>query len=323
MVSLPGNSGPEYPRAILSTILYVLQQKPQSTPDDTKAYYRRLIPPLLTKTLTPLVVDGNGASAVLADESVLDITGRLVRIITHELDRDYQEMIVANMFDLFVSHSKTCDIISENAVLVAEQLRPLEKEASPEAAGCTVVFTSVLAAVSREIPLPVDDLPSFLRRIAELAEAPKSPAHRLALLRIVGLVVNKWTTSPADIDQVKQIAQTLLSSITANPSDDKATERLRIVFWIAKALLLRAEKFGMEITLSFVSLLAHPTFGAPASRGFAVLLGEDEFLNRANHAVVRLLCKQQTFAQCVPRIIEGFKAAASGISFFPSSPPGQ
>lgn len=227
---------------------------------------------------------------------------------------------MADMFDLFVSHSKACDMIAETAELVAERFRPLEKEASPEAAGCTIILTSALAAVPRETPLQVDDLPAFLRRIAELAETPKSPAHRLALLRIIGLVVNKWITSSADVGQVKQISQTLLSSITASPSNDKAIENLRVVFWVAKALLLRAEKLGMEITLSLVSLLALPDLGVPASRGFAVLLGEDEFLNRANHAVVRLLYKQRTFAQCVPRIVEGFKAADSGIAS-PSSPP--
>lgn len=311
-----GGSGSEYPRAILSTLLYVLQQKSQSTLDDTKAYYNRLVPPLLTKTIVPLVENGHGVSAVLADDSVLDVTGRLIRIITHALDKEHQDMIVSNIFQLFVNN-KPSNIITEKAELVADRFRPLDKDASLQAAGCTVVMASVLAAVQRDIPLPIKPLPNFIRQIAELAEAPKSPAHRLALLRIIGLVVNKWIKEPIDMEQVKQLTQSLLTSITTNPSDESASEKLRIVFWITKALLLRTEKFGMETTLAFVSLLAHPVFGTTASRGFSVLLDEDEFLNKLNHAVVRMLYKQRTFAQCVPLLVEGFKAADSSTYYPP------
>ncbi|KAF8250485.1 ARM repeat-containing protein [Wilcoxina mikolae CBS 423.85] len=309
-VVLYSGSGPEYPRAILSSILYVLQQKPQSTLDDTKAYYNRLIPPLLTKTVIPLAESGNGVSVVLADDSVLDVTGRLIKIITHAMDKEHQDMIVGNIFQLFVKN-KPSTIITEKAELVADRFRPLDKDASPQAAGCTVVLASVLAAAQREVPLPIEDVPNFLCQVVGLAEAPKSPAHRLALLRIIGLVINKWIKEPTDMEQVKQLTQYLLTSITTNSSDEKASEQLRIVFWITKALLLRAEKFGMETTFTFISLLAHPVFGAIASRGFSVLLDEDEFLNKSNHAVVRMLYKQRTFAQCVPRLVEGFKAADS------------
>lgn len=298
----------------------MLQQKPQSTLDDTKAYYNRLIPPLLTNTIIPLV-SGGDVSAVLADDSVLDVTGRLVRIITRDLDTEKQDMIIVNMFQLFVNYNRPSNVITEKAEIVASKFRPLHKHTSKQAAGCTVVFASVLAAARREISLPVENLSTFLRNIVELAEAPKSPVHRLALLRIIGLVVNKWIKDPADSEQVKKITLDLLASITSSndtASEEALGEKLRIVFWIAKALLLRAEKFGMEVTLSLVGLLNHPVIGATASRGFAVLLGEDEFLNKENYAVIRMLYKQRAFAQCVPKVVEGFKAAES--SKLPSSP---
>jgi DNA repair/transcription protein MET18/MMS19 len=313
-VVLHAGSGPEYPRAILSTILHVLQQKAQSTLDDTKAYYNRLIPPLLTKTIIPLVA-GEGASAVLAEDSVLDVTGRLVRIITHELDAEHQDMIMRETFSLFVNHQPS-GIIAEKADAVAASFRPLDKDASQEVAGCTVILTSVLAASRREIPLPVPSLPDFLRHLISLAQAPKSPAHRLALLRAIGLVVNKWIKDAADMAAVKEQTQALLSSLE-DPT--LQGERLRILFWVATALLLRGEKFGMEVVLRLVELLAHPTLGSTAARGFAVLLGQDEFLNADNFAVVRLLYKQRAFSQCVPEIISQFKSSSSGPS--PSPPP--
>ncbi|KAI5846119.1 RNAPII transcription regulator C-terminal-domain-containing protein [Tricharina praecox] len=314
-IVLHSGSGPEYPRAILSTLLYVLQQKPQSALEDTNVYYNRLIPPLLTKTLVSLVAGGNGDSAVLADDGVLDITGRLVRIITRDLDTQQQTMIVNNILELFVNHNPS-DIITEKADIVANNFRPMLKDADKQVAGSMVIFASVLAAVPRDIPLPVESLVGLLRQTVELAQAPKSAAHRLALLRIIGLLVNKWVKDPADSAQVKEITENLLSSITSTSSplsEEIRGETLRIVFWLAKALLLRADKFGMDVTLSLVDILAHPTFGAIAARGFAVLLSEDELLNKENHAVVRMLYKQRTFATCVPKLVDGFKYADSSI----------
>jgi DNA repair/transcription protein MET18/MMS19 len=300
----------------------VLHLKPQSTLEDTKVYYNRLIPPLLTKTIVPLVA-GGGASAVLADDGVLDVTSRLVRVITRDLDTQHQTMIVSNVFELFVNHSNASNIITEKADTVANNFRPFHKDADTQVAGSTMIFASVLAAVPKDIPLPVNSLLDFLRQTIELAQAPKSPAHRLALLRILGLLVNKWIKEPTDSTQVKELTESLLSSITSSSSplsEETRSETLRIVFWFAKALLLRADKFGMDFTLSLVDLLGHPTFGAMAARGFAVLLGEDELLNKDNHAVVRMLYKQRTFATCVPKLVEGFKDADSSTFLFPPSP---
>jgi len=280
-------------------------------------YYNRLIPPLLTKTIVPLVARSDGVSAVLADDSVLDITGRLVRIITRALDAQQQTMIVNNIFELFVNHNNPSNIIAEKADIVASNFRPLHKDSGKQVASSTMIFASVLAAVPRDIPLPVESLMGLLRQTVELAQAPKSPAHRLALLQIIGLVVNKWIKDPTDSAQVKELTESLLSSITSPSShfsEETRGETLRIVFWLAKALLLRADKFGMDLTLSLVDILAHPTFGATAARGFAVLLGEDELLNKDNHAVVRMLYKQRTFATCVPKLVEGFKDADSSTS---------
>jgi DNA repair/transcription protein MET18/MMS19 len=262
-------------------------------------------------------VDGQNASVVLAEDSVIDITGRLIHIIVKELDAEQQSLFLENSFHLFVDH-KPSNIILENSDLVSEKFHPLEKDASEQFAGCTIVFACILAAVRRELALPLQNFTTFLRDSLELAEAPKSATHRLALLRIIGLIVNKWVKSSADNDQVKEVTETLLNSI--NSSDGMAevlNERLRIVFWITKALLMRTDKYGMEVVQKLVNLLDNPRFGQTVSRGFSVLLGEDELLNKENHAVVRMLFKQRTFMLCVPNIIKGFEVARAGMPLTP------
>ena len=72
---------------------------------------------------------------------------------------------------------------------------------------------------------------------------------------------------------------------------------------------MKGDKISGALTLKLVDLLADPLYGAMAARGFAVLLGEDEFLNTQNYAVQRLLSKQKTFSLVVPKLVEEFKSA--------------
>ncbi|KAL7267583.1 hypothetical protein RUND412_009827 [Rhizina undulata] len=309
---LLGGSGPEYPRAILSTILYVLQNKPESALEDIKAYYSRLVPSLLTKTTLPLVDSSQDVGLnVLANDEVLDIIGRLVNIIVRAMDIESQKSAVEQMFNLFIRNVPS-ELIKEKREHVAKDFRPFDKDAKPAFSGTIVIFTCALAGTRREVPLPVDNTSAFLEQNVQSAQHPKSPAHRLAHLRLIGGLVNKWSI---DSDFLRKLTDNLLASISCNNSSESSeliSEKLRIVFWIAKALVLKADNHGMEITGKLIDLLGDDKYGAVTSRGFAVLLGEDECLNKANFAVARLLAKQRVFSFCVPKIIEGFKTATSG-----------
>jgi DNA repair/transcription protein MET18/MMS19 len=122
---------------------------------------------------------------------------------------------------------------------------------------------------------------------------------------------------PADADFVRQITNGLLDSIfrstLGSQGFDHATGgKLQVVFWIAKALLMRGDHYGMEITEKVAQLLGNRTFGPAASRGFAILLGEDEFLTKDNYAIVRPLMKQKVFSFCLPKIVDGFRNAGPG-----------
>ncbi|KAI5804937.1 RNAPII transcription regulator C-terminal-domain-containing protein [Geopyxis carbonaria] len=308
-VVLQYGTGPDYPKAILSTLLYVLQKKPKSTYADMNTYYNRLVPPLLTKTILPLVSEKE-TLPVLTDDGVLEISGRLVRLIVKDLEIEQQQKITQSMFDLFVNNKESTLILEKSNI--TENFRPFSKTATEQQSGCVVIFACCLAAISREVALPVKNLSEFLLQNIELAENPKTPAHRLAHLRIIGLIVNKWMQK-SDMDELKKIVEAQLTSISSGDSDSPLGERLRIVFWIVKALLMRTEKFGMEATQTLVELLGNPQYGSMASRGFSVLLGEDEFLNRENHAILRMLANQKTFSLCIPRIVDGFRNATSAL----------
>lgn len=147
-----GGCGPAYPRAILSTLLYVLQNMPERSNDDMKAHFTRLVPSLLTKTVLPLI--GDEGSRVMADDSVLDVTGRLVNILVRALDVEQQTAIVEQVFNLFV-RGKPCEYIpAASRERVAAEFRPFEESAPKEQSGCFIIFAYVLAAMRREVSYP-------------------------------------------------------------------------------------------------------------------------------------------------------------------------
>lgn len=76
---------------------------------------------------------------------------------------------------------------------------------------------------------------------------------------------------------------------------------------------MKGDKLSDPLTLHLISLLSDPTYGVVSAQGFAVLLGEDELLNKQNYAIQRLLSKQKMFMLVVPKLVEGFKAADQSI----------
>lgn len=82
---------------------------------------------------------------------------------------------------------------------------------------------------------------------------------------------------------------------------------------MAKALILKCDKLGDSIVERLVGLLSNESLGSITSRGFEVLLFDDELMNKENFGVVRLLAKQRLFTFCSPKLVGGFKSAAQSI----------
>lgn len=124
---------------------------PERSSDDMKTHFTRLVPSLLTKTVLPLV--GDEGSRVMADDSVLDVSGRLINILVRALDVELQTEIIAQVFNLFV-RGKPCEYIpAASRERVAAEFRPFgDEEAAPkEQSGCFIIFAYVLAAMRREV----------------------------------------------------------------------------------------------------------------------------------------------------------------------------
>ena len=144
-----------------------------------------------------------------------------------------------------------------------------------------------------------------LTELVRLASSEDVPQVRQAVLRQIGLLTNKFCL-PQEIDAVLAIFQNLvsgLSEITSAPEN-----AVRIVFWIAKGLILRLAKTD-EILERLLDLLTIQACGAACARGFGLLLAPDEILSKENGAKIRLLAKQKVFNKCVPKVADEYRTA--------------
>lgn len=116
-----------------------------------KAHFTRLVPSLLTKTILPLIGDESAGSKVMADDSVLDVTGRLINILTRPLDTEQQTSVAEQMFNLFF-HGVPCDYIpTTSREVVAGKFKLFQVGSEKEHTRCVIIFAYALAALRREV----------------------------------------------------------------------------------------------------------------------------------------------------------------------------
>jgi hypothetical protein len=72
---------------------------------------------------------------------------------------------------------------------------------------------------------------------------------------------------------------------------------------LAKSLVLRTHAKGYEIVQLLVDLLQDEKWGSDAAKAFQIITSDDELLNKANHAVIRLLHKQRFFNHVFPKLV--------------------
>ncbi|KAI9869021.1 MAG: hypothetical protein M1813_002844 [Trichoglossum hirsutum] len=292
-VVLQNGSSPTYPKAILSTLYYVLSLRSLEDDPNLQVYYDRLVSGLIRKAVLPL--RGIGNTTTLNDEGVLEVIGRLANLIVRSVDVTRQESVVPEIFNLYSSQQR--DQFNHPGV------------DSPIGQRRTIILSSyLLAGIRREILLPWGES-LLLKTLMNTALHENAALSRLAILRTISLLVNKWPsygqTSPTEV------FRTLVGD--RNPSDDVISGGLRVLFWLNKALLLRASPLSIDYTSFLLDYLNDTRHGRQTARAFAILLADDELLSKPNHVVIRLLHKQRLFTYCLPKIADGFQAASAAI----------
>lgn len=280
-----------YPRAILVTLLYVMQQRNMEQDQSVDLYFDKVVVGLCRDVAASAT--GKAKNRILKDPTVLDTLGRLCNLLVRSASTQKQEQVAENVYSLFSS--------AEDFIPI-----PFSQTTNADQERTIIISTYLLAGVSKDcsnkIPHTNPDMSRLLLDLVHRSVSNTDPATHQAYLRHLALLVNKFL-SKQDVTIAEKLFDSLLQSQdTESQSLDPAT--IRTIFWLSKALILRLAPSTTHILTSLLALLSSPDqqTSATAAQGFSIILGEDDILSATNGATIRLLCRQRLFTTVTPLI---------------------
>lgn len=282
----PGSAA--YPRAILVTLLYVMQQRQMDADPSVDLYFDKIVVGLCQSVAES--ASGQGKNRLLNDPTILDTLGRLCNLLVRAVSVQKQEQAAKNVYSLFSTGGFVPVPFSERAS--ADQERTI------------IISTYLLAGLSKEcvnlIPHASPDMSGLLSDLVKRSVSDNAePATHIAFLHHLALLVNKFLSK-----QDLKIAESLFDSLVTPEGQTFTPATIRTIFWLSKALVLRLSPSTTHILTSLMGLLSSPDQQTSHStaRGFSILLGDDDVLSATNGATIRLLSKQRVFTTVIPLI---------------------
>lgn len=279
----------EYPRAILMTLLFVMQQRNTDTDPSVDLYFDKIVVGLCRSASES--ASGKGKNHILNDAIVLDTLGRLCNLLVRSVSVQKQQQVAENVYKLFSATEEFIPV-------------PFAKGATADQERTIIISTYLLAGLSKDcsnhIPYTSPNMSELLSDLVQRCVSETSePATHLALLRHLALLVNKFL-SKEDLN----IAERLFDSLVSSEKQSYSPATIRTIFWLSKALVLRLAPTTTHVLTSLLGLLSSPDQQTSTStaRGFSILLGDDDVVSTTNGASIRLLCKQRVFTTVIPMI---------------------
>lgn len=278
-----------YPRAILMTLLYVMDQRQMETDPNLELYFDKIVVGLSRNVAES--ASGKGKNQILNDPSILDTLGRLCNLLVRSSSAARQQQVAGNIYSLFAP---------------AEDFSPLpfSQNTTSDHERTIILSTYLLAGLSKDcsnhIPYTSPNMSDLLSDMVRRSVSDNTePATGFAFLRHLALLTNKFLSK-----QDLNIAEKLFDSLISQEPQSLGPATIRTVFWLSKSLVLRLAPTTTHILTSLLGLLSSPDqkISSSAARGFAILLGDDDVLSVTNGAQVRLLSKQRVFTTVVPLI---------------------
>ncbi|KAK9454188.1 Dos2-interacting transcription regulator of RNA-Pol-II-domain-containing protein [Dipodascopsis uninucleata] len=298
-----------YVQSILATLLLVIQRHIGDRDWDMMAIFNTIIPKLLSLTIVSTLQEES--SAILSNDSVLTVIAKILNIFLRSFQPEVQEVFANAIFDLFI-RGKECSLIDQSErSFVASNFRPLEVEYNRPR--LLQILTMTIAGLQQSVALPVQNVLEFTTGFVSLADKCSSLHDRLAALRLISLVINKWFSK----EQCEKFYSTTVAGLIANSdTSSSVTGRklsIEILAWIAKALVYKSDRNGLSITEFILSLAADELIGKYASKACSIIIGDDEIVAKGNFVTIRLLAKQQFFSFVLPQVVEGFNRSSPEI----------
>ncbi|KAL9036766.1 MAG: hypothetical protein Q9214_005995 [Letrouitia sp. 1 TL-2023] len=273
----------DYPQAILSTLNFLLTGRDLAHDHLLNIYYEALVVNLI-KRAAMASVDCD-PSAALTDAAMLETIGRLAGKIVNALDEDKQRFVALQAYTLFTDN-RTPFV----PLLYTQELPHRQRQ--------TIILSAWLLGTVGVVAATSFDTQNLIRELTRKALLESVPLTRQYVLRQVALMINKFVPST----ETYHVLDLLRNPSSVLQKGTVVSERtVPVMFWIAKALVLRLERTD-EVLQYLLSQLADPAHGPSCAKGFEILLAPDELLSKDNGAIIRLLAGQKVFNACVPHI---------------------
>lgn len=299
------SSHPRYARIILLTIIHAMEKKPDDAQNfSLDSYYERIVVGLSKRAA---LASTNDSSKILRDVSVLDTLGRLCTLIVRSISREKQDQVAQNIYTLYTTETDAFKPVPFSQTNNQNQKRTM------------ILSTHLLAGLPKDTTkLPYtttnpDDIISLLNDLVHLAESTTSSADeaaiQLSIHRQIALLINKFVPT-SSLPQVTSFFTQNFPSTHESINNGVPSNRIKTLFWLAKALALRLAPSTSSILSQLLSLLSSTdrTTSETAARGFSLILSADDVLSTQNGANIRLLSKQRVFSIVVPMISSNFRS---------------
>ncbi|KAJ5566520.1 hypothetical protein N7535_008158 [Penicillium sp. DV-2018c] len=280
-----------YPRAILVTLLYVMQQRDMAQDQSVDLYFDKIVVGLCRSVAAS--ASGKANNRILNDPTVLDTLGRLCNLLVRSVSLQKQEQVAENIYSLFSTPEEFTPI-------------PFTHTTAPDQERTIIISIYLLGGISKDcsnrIPHTNPEISALLLDLVHRSTSSPEPATHQAYLRHLALLVNKFLTK-----QDLPIAENLLDTLFQSQDPEYGTlnaPTIRTIFWLSKALILRLAPTTTNIITSLLGLLSSqdPQTSTTSSQCFSLILSEDDIISTTNGATIRLLSRQRLFTTVIPLI---------------------
>ena len=279
----------EYTEKVVAALFYALATSEHGNINrNDKLNYDDISRPILLR----LFDAENGKLKMENASTLLDGLGRISNVLVREESLESQMNLAPQVYKLHRS-------------LPQDETSPFGVQFKDTDFDLMIMSTYLLASFRREIQLPFD-LEKLLTALVDICLEQHINATVRSVLHLqISLVVNKYLAQP----EVNPVIDHILS--TRKLLENHDVHSTRVVFVLAKGLLLRGHQCAYRIISNLFERLANSDDGLLVAQGFKTLLHPAEIMSEKNHFILRLgLHKQRLFNMVLTATVQWLRNSA-------------
>lgn len=281
-----------YPLDLMNALYQVVRALSATQKALLARSYHKIVPMVLTRTI---IIPVN----VMSSTAILCISAQIINLVVQDCDREMQRQCHQDFVGLFISG------VSNSLIRhPPSSFRPFQdmSEDTPDLHEVETLFLAAMAAMRRDIEPITDWQFIFIQSVVLANNTYTNESNRLIRARIIAILINKCVMAT----ELEALIECCYS-----PSMRLEEYNIQLILWLAKALILRAHPSSLALLEILLAGLNTP-LGRDIAMGFQILIGDDQYMTKENHAVIKPLHKQKFYNISVQRLLTQMANAPQG-----------